>query len=1030
MIDHYNAFISYKHAPLDSKIAARVQRKLEHFTVPPKIAKSCGKKKIERVFRDKDELPITADLSETISHALENSDYLIVICSPETKKSIWVQREIEFFLQNHTRKEVLTVLADGDPYEVIPEILLKEEKTITDEDGREHKVTVDLEPLSCDYTIPVKKADKIEIPRLAAALLACSYDELMDRNRQYRMRRMALVFALVMSLMIAFGSYLYNSRKQIRESYIDSLKSTSRYRANESEKLYREQKRLDAIRLALAALPEDDEFDVMPEALRALNDSTLAYHSLAGNSIESEWNYYMPNDIRSFEVSNDRTRFAVADEGNTVIMWDTDTHEEVIHTTYSGPVNGISFIDDDTLAVWGSNWVFAYNIADGSVKWELSDNGVRGLSSKKCVPSESGDLYLLSITDNVVYRIDGDTGEIMAIYHYETVLIDEMFEYVIDIGVSPDETKLFIITYFVEDGFRLAIIDMENDTCTKWDGEISNIDCVTWTDNDHVVLASPREHDVSYATTDGGYVMEEQYTDILCVDANTLDLVWSSEFSSSQDEVQSGFLMQPALGRIMYYSSNRANSYDLDDGQLVTSYETNGPLILASDVDGDGFPILITSNGNTLSPVGAGDGDGRLISYHEFPDDVEECIIGGGIYIRCSVPNEIIYYNVYVSDDEWEEVAGGTVYKSYPDLCRIFDDIIVIRGYDPMGTGKYDLIDPYKNECIASISPTTSEGVPVSLALASVLGTYNDTLYVGYDSMNGVQIYTYNYVTGEEDCFTLGSNTAYSGSSSVVMQDKYIMMLQRPDYDTHVCIYDIEKGETLDYVVSDIRSVLKTDLMYISGSEQIIIPTDDGTYILDIETGEYDILPPASGLDTVSIGAMNSDCRRLALTDNQKIVLFNRDLELLAEITCNSYEPLAMEIVDVNGESNLFVVYGNGYMYRYDATNGEYRGRTKLTEPGDRASISYDPASGLIYVNTFSATDVIEPDSWYEIASVPFCIGHHSGSDTFYTVSFIDTSAFRIGRFRRYTLDELVAKAEAILGDSEMSDELRDDYDL
>ena len=94
MIDHYNAFISYKHAPLDSKIAARVQRKLEHFTVPPKIAKSCGKKKIERVFRDKDELPITADLSETISHALENSDYLIVICSPETKKSIWVQREI------------------------------------------------------------------------------------------------------------------------------------------------------------------------------------------------------------------------------------------------------------------------------------------------------------------------------------------------------------------------------------------------------------------------------------------------------------------------------------------------------------------------------------------------------------------------------------------------------------------------------------------------------------------------------------------------------------------------------------------------------------------------------------------------------------------------------------------------------------------------------------------------------------------------------------------------------------------------
>ena len=38
MSDHYNAFISYKHAPLDSKVAEHVQRSLEHFVIPAMAA--------------------------------------------------------------------------------------------------------------------------------------------------------------------------------------------------------------------------------------------------------------------------------------------------------------------------------------------------------------------------------------------------------------------------------------------------------------------------------------------------------------------------------------------------------------------------------------------------------------------------------------------------------------------------------------------------------------------------------------------------------------------------------------------------------------------------------------------------------------------------------------------------------------------------------------------------------------------------------------------------------------------------------
>ena len=43
-----------------------------------------GKKKIERVFRDQEELPIGSDLADNIKQALAESEFLIIICSPRT----------------------------------------------------------------------------------------------------------------------------------------------------------------------------------------------------------------------------------------------------------------------------------------------------------------------------------------------------------------------------------------------------------------------------------------------------------------------------------------------------------------------------------------------------------------------------------------------------------------------------------------------------------------------------------------------------------------------------------------------------------------------------------------------------------------------------------------------------------------------------------------------------------------------------------------------------------------------------------
>lgn len=55
----YDSFISYRHSKLDKFVAEELHKQMESYRFPRKIARKLGKKKISRIFRDKDELPLT-----------------------------------------------------------------------------------------------------------------------------------------------------------------------------------------------------------------------------------------------------------------------------------------------------------------------------------------------------------------------------------------------------------------------------------------------------------------------------------------------------------------------------------------------------------------------------------------------------------------------------------------------------------------------------------------------------------------------------------------------------------------------------------------------------------------------------------------------------------------------------------------------------------------------------------------------------------------------------------------------------------
>jgi len=96
----YRAFISYSHR--DEKWARWLHRALETYRVPKHLvgqttAMGVIPARTAPVFRDRDELASATDLGTILRAALAGSACQIVICSPASAASHWVNEEILSF---------------------------------------------------------------------------------------------------------------------------------------------------------------------------------------------------------------------------------------------------------------------------------------------------------------------------------------------------------------------------------------------------------------------------------------------------------------------------------------------------------------------------------------------------------------------------------------------------------------------------------------------------------------------------------------------------------------------------------------------------------------------------------------------------------------------------------------------------------------------------------------------------------------------------------------------------------------------
>ena len=1008
MIDHYNAFISYRHAPLDQKIAAHIQKSLERFHIPHKIVKKTGNKRIQQIFRDKDELPITSSLNETISNALDNSDFLIVICSTNTKESMWVKREISYFLEHHSRNHVLTVLCDGEPDEVIPEELLYEEREVTDTDGQKHMVRVPLEPLSCDYRLPMKDADKEELPRLAAALIGCSYDELMRRRRQYRIRRMTAIFSIVLAVTLAFGGYMFYSVRQINKNYREAMYRRSLYLANESARLYKENNRIDAIHLALAALPSEENKDmpVTAEAVKALTDSTMAYKSLQGTlSIAATWNYKMPGFVTNYSVTFDGKYLVATDSSDNIILWKTEDKKKVFESD-DAPAYFCFSSDDKYLFLIYSKKVICIECKSGEEKWDYEYD--RGFYTNATMTGKK-DLYLLAY-DKVIklsYK-DGD-DEVFDIEGLRPVNSPAY--------LSPSEDKILVEQLGEAMDSELHVYNL-NDCSDKVFGEtVARLGECAWTDDSNIAVTVP---DGYYNYTIGTAQLDVNNEKTLAyfslnTDSMTKNWEGSMEYHSTNHESE----------RVLFCSEKSVLTiavgehlviFNSADGSILHDYDTKEMILWISDRNSTGFPTYVTDGGDVGFTNVNESGD---FSYemNRLPIGMDCAVISEGIFIHTPESYYVTYFDVYVQDDNWTKVDEGYIATS--SISCYDEDRCAVLG---------EKEDGYEISLIDFDSAEVEKKIPYDGSIFDFcdMSFLDGELYVVREDED----YTLSIckVDGKKikELESLECNTTNRGIAFILNNKVWYYTRKEDSY--WLCSYDIK--------TKDKNKILFTeDGGYVNGAPIItddekygFINVNDSFIMVDLEEEKVIKSKAFKSLKNISSVAVSED-GVLAVADEDKVILAKPGEDDSVSIDCAGLGASGLYFAD---KDTILVAYSSGRIGKYDANTGKLLKFAEVEAPNYKTSVNgtFRVSGKNMYVNMSGTLNVIDIESFYCVANIENCICYNEGSDRFYTFAYTSMTEGMLGYFDHYSLEDLIAKAKDIIRDETLSEEQKNIYGI
>lgn len=189
--DYYAAII-YSRA--DERWAKWVQRRLEQYRFPISLRREHTElpTRIFPIFRDKDGCS-----GDAFGEGLEQSEYLIVICSPDSARADWIDREISYFQELGRNRNIIPLIVEGEPHAQEPARECYSPALLNKGDAELLGVSV--------RELGRKRA----VLRIIASLMRLRFDQLVMRDKRRVRRRRMIAAGLLAALVVASAGVIW-----------------------------------------------------------------------------------------------------------------------------------------------------------------------------------------------------------------------------------------------------------------------------------------------------------------------------------------------------------------------------------------------------------------------------------------------------------------------------------------------------------------------------------------------------------------------------------------------------------------------------------------------------------------------------------------------------------------------------------------------------------------------------------------------------------------------------------------------------
>lgn len=993
---HYDAFISYRHNPRDSAVAKELQKSLERFVIPKSIRESYHKDKIERVFRDEEELNIGADLSEKITDAINNSDFLIVVCSKAYKESKWCLLEIETFLKTHSYDQVLCVLSEGEPPTIFPDILLKES-----------------EPLACDYRLDFKEAKRTQLPKLVSTMIGCQYDELMLRQERYRRKRLMSLITIIMALAIIAISYLLYSNARIKENYNNSLRNESKLLAKQSLDYFEEKDRLSALNVALNALPSNElNRPITDEAIYALNKATYAY-STPYDFIET-YRIDLSSDITDYFISADNEYLVYLDNNNCVYTLKIDTHELI--NSFNLPSGNLSKIHEGKagqLVTYSNGKVYAYDYLSGELVFDLElkyqSIGITHLSNDK---------KLIGAADSWAIQIMNTEG----VPQMSLPLPEDYNGYIVDLKWSKDDKYIAVKLRDFEYGYQIGVFDLNDYKFHLLDLNKLNVEYFAFDDLNNLHVVSSNNKSQTMILSETKMIIDNTYYYSLF---NPFEKVFESEII---DNSEVSYIEAFRLDNYNVLAIG-SNVYKIDDtGKVINEYRFDSPIksVLSHNEEfidvlcEDGFLGSLFMNGYIslvkTFPVGVD----RIDSLTSKDNQINR-------YIVLNNNNLMLFENYYDSSIEY---LGDESFSYESDEYLRLDDkammksdntILFINLLDNKIQTKYEIEEGEYYHLLDIIEDSAY------LLNINNVGKYR-IVEVDFNTgkiidENVLDISDYYISNGLLD-YPLNRQERlyldrYYTNSSIFVCKNHKVYINNYIYGNVISVYDLVTRNVEELNIDLTDNVLISVGAYNYPSEMLV--SDDGKYILskqsDINTLKQSyVLININDKNSITLDCLPSEgfvgdiSDKVVVSSQDGIYTYDLNGNLLETISYNSLIATSIKYHD----GKIYAIYPDGNLYIYKDTNVIRQINLGNVSYYDYKSYNYKFNDNHLYLFSGNSLNVInlESDSTTPVYNISGSVLDYLENDKRILVFSYEPNKndykYRIAYYKEYEVNDLI----------------------